>query len=108
MIASGNVQKEKIQETNENVLGFVETLEKNSRIRKLRLHENWSRLQFYWRCETVEAWIMQREDTLRLNENVSNVTGLVRINELIAKHETFSSNLKAFEKEGIHPLIDAK
>lgn len=108
MIASGNFQKHRIQETNENVQNFIDRLTYNSGIRKKRLHENWSRLQFYWRCEMVDTWIVQREETLYASENIANVTGLVTIKKLIAKHETFSNNLTAFEKEGIRPLIDSR
>jgi hypothetical protein len=85
----------------------VNELTINSRLRKERLRENWSRLQFYWRCEVVETWIIRKEEVLRASANIE-VYNLASIKQLIAKHETFSSNLDAFEIEGIRPIIDLK
>lgn len=108
MIANGNYQKDKIQETNENTINWVKKLILYSSIRKQRLRENWSRLQFYWRCDVVETWIIQKEEVLQSSDDVSKMTSLVSIRQLIAKHESFSSSLEAFENEGIRPIVELR
>lgn len=108
MIASDNFHKPRIEETNASALGLVDKLTANSRIRKQRLHENLARIQFYWRCEMIETWIVQKEETLRTSENIASVSSLVAIRQLIVKHQSFSSSLEAFENEAIRPIFDLR
>lgn len=108
LIASENCQKDKIKETNDKVLRQVDKIVFYSDKRKQRLRENWSLLMFYWRCELVETWIIQKEDELRNSESLSGVTNLVTIKQLIAKHESFSNSLEAFENEGIRAVVDLR
>lgn len=105
MIQSGNFQKPKIEETNENALKLVEVITRFSLLRKQRLHENLSRLHFYSRCEFVEMWIIQKEEVLRSSPSISSVHTLAGVKQLISRHEAFSKTLEVFENEGIRPLI---
>ena len=107
LIANDNFQRERINVTCDRTLKYIDDLAASSNLRKQRLRENWSRLQFYWRCEVIETWIQQKEEILRANMT-SIPSNLTYIKQLIARHDTFMSSLNAFESEGIRPFVDLR
>lgn len=108
LIEKDNFQKVNIQATCDTALNSIQVLTKGIDLRKERLRENWSRLQFYWRCEVVEMWIQQKEELLMVLLTTNIPSNLTYIRQLIARHTTFLSSLDAFESEGIRPIVELR
>jgi spectrin alpha len=92
---------EQLNSSHESIL----KLENMARARKDRLQENWAMLQFFWRADVVESWIVEKQAQLRSDDCGQNLSSA---QNLIAKHETIVSSLQAFENEGIKSIIQLK
>ncbi|RNA32314.1 spectrin alpha non-erythrocytic 1 [Brachionus plicatilis] len=69
--------------------------------RKSRLQQNWSVLQFFWKAEVVESWIGEKQAQLHSDDCGHN---LASVQNLLARHDTFTSGLEAFNNEGIKTI----
>ncbi|CAD6188004.1 unnamed protein product [Caenorhabditis auriculariae] len=71
----------------------------DSRLRRLR--ENSAFLQFMWKCDTVDTWISEKEELVKLDEDIKDIS---RVELILAKQKTFNAGLYAFHKEGIERI----
>ena len=76
-------------------------LAENSQRRRERLQENWAMLQFFWKADVVESWILEKQAQLRSDDCGHNLSS---VQNLLARHDTFNSGLQAFESEGIKTI----
>ena len=93
--------KRKLNESSE----AIEKLSENAKARKQKLQENWEMLQFLWKSDVVENWIADKQIQLKSDDCGHNLSS---VQNLLAKHETFTSGLYAFESEGIKSIIKIK
>lgn len=102
---ANNHHAEQIAATIQSSQDLVNNLQQSSELRRQRLGENWALLQFLWKADVVESWIGEKQAQLRSKDVGNNLTG---VQNLLAKHETFSSGLNAFENESIKNISALK
>lgn len=105
LIQTGNHHSVNIKDSLEHANELIEKLEQSAQARKDRLQENWSMLQFFWKAEVVESWIVEKQAQLKSDDCGHNLTS---VQNLLAKHDTFTSGLEAFKNEGIKTIQQLK
>jgi len=105
LIESNNHHSQHVQESLQVARDMTDKLSNNSQHRKERLQENWAMLQFFWKADVVESWILEKQAQLRSDDCGHNLSS---VQNLLAKHDTFVSGLQAFENEGIKTIINLK
>lgn len=105
LIEQNNHHSQNIQESLDTARDMIKKLSENSQIRKDRLQENWAMLQFFWKADVVESWILEKQAQLRSDDCGHNLSS---VQNLLAKHDTFNSGLQAFENEGIKTIKQLK
>lgn len=105
MIEQSNHHGQSIQESLDTAGEMITKLSENSHARKQRLQENWAMLQFFWKADVVESWILEKQAQLRSDDCGHNLSS---VQNLLAKHDTFNSGLQAFENEGIKTIKQLK
>jgi spectrin alpha len=105
LIEKGNHHSTSIANTLDVTKNRIDRLNDNANHRKNKLQQNWAMLQFFWRADVVESWINEKQTQLRSDDVGHNLSS---VQNLLAKHDTFSSGLQAFESEGIKTIIQLK
>lgn len=105
LIQADNHHKVNIQDTLTAAKEMIQRLSEDAQARKDRLQENWAMLQFFWKADVVESWIAEKQAQLQTDDVGHNLSS---VQNLLAKHDTFTSGLKAFENEGIRTIIQLK
>jgi len=105
LIEQNNHHAQSISESLETAREMISKLSENSQTRKERLQENWAMLQFFWKADVVESWILEKQAQLRSDDCGHNLSS---VQNLLAKHDTFNSGLQAFENEGIKTIKQLK
>lgn len=105
LVEQGNHRSANILESLETARGMIQKLSENSQGRKERLQENWAMLQFFWKADVVESWILEKQAQLRSDDCGNNLSS---VQNLLAKHDTFNSGLQAFQNEGIKTIKQLK
>jgi len=105
LIEQNNHHAQNIQESLDTANEMIKKLSENSQARKERLQENWAMLQFFWKADVVESWILEKQAQLRSDDCGHNLSS---VQNLLAKHDTFNSGLQAFENEGIKTIKQLK
>lgn len=112
LIARGNYNREQIAQRCEGLREKFNLLKRQLEYRQQALQDNSAFLQFLWKTDVVENWIVDRETQVRSDEYGRDLSS---VQTLLTKQETFDAGLVAFEKEGIasirqlkEQLVDAK
>ena len=105
LIDINNHHGQQIQESVTVAADMTDKLAQNSQARKERLQENWAMLQFFWKADVVESWILEKQAQLRSDDCGHNLSS---VQNLLAKHDTFMSGLQAFDHEGIQTIKQLK
>ncbi|XP_077616159.1 spectrin alpha chain, erythrocytic 1 [Crocuta crocuta] len=91
----------KIQTLNEK----VPSLTKAIAAWKLQLEDDYDFQQFNWKADVVEAWIAEKEASLKTN---GNGTDLAASLALLAKQDTLDASLHSFQEDRLSEITDLK
>ncbi|XP_042637830.1 spectrin alpha chain, erythrocytic 1 [Orycteropus afer afer] len=72
---------------------------------KLQLEDDYAFQQFNWKVDVVEAWIAEKETSLKTN---GNGTDLAAFLTLLAKQDTLDASLQSFQHERLSEITDLK
>lgn len=105
LIARNNYNHEQIAQRCEGLSEKFSVLKRHLEFRKQALADNSAFLQFLWKTDVVENWIVDREMQVRSDEYGRDLSS---VQTLLTKQETFDAGLVAFEKEGIASIKQLK
>ncbi len=105
LIENNNHHKANIAESLQSATEMNDRLNEISKLRRERLQQNWAMLQFTWKADVVESWILEKQAQLQSTDCGNSLSST---QNLIAKHDTFMSGLQAFENEGIRTITQLK
>ncbi len=105
LIEAGNYNKEQIGQRCEGLKEKIELIRKTAADRRQKLEDNSAFLQFMWKTDVVENWIVDRETHVRSEEYGRDLSS---VQTLLTKQDTFDAGLRAFEKEGIEAITVLK
>jgi len=74
-------------------------------VRKTNLLDNSAYLQFMWKADVVETWIVDKEAYVSTDDYGRDLSS---VQTLLTKQETFDIGLEAFENEGIQNITALK
>merc|ERR1719210_2049363 len=74
-------------------------------VRKTNLLDNSAYLQFMWKADVVETWIVDKEAYVSTDDFGRDLSS---VQTLLTKQETFDIGLEAFENEGIQNITALK
>ncbi|KAM6217212.1 spectrin alpha chain, erythrocytic 1 [Rhynchocyon petersi] len=72
---------------------------------KLRLEDDYAFQQFNWKADLAEAWIAEKEKSLEINGNGTDLTTFLT---LLAKQDTLDASLQSFQQERLSEITDLK
>ncbi|XP_058556237.1 spectrin alpha chain, erythrocytic 1 isoform X2 [Neofelis nebulosa] len=72
---------------------------------KLQLEDDYDLQQFNWKADVVEAWIADKEASLKTN---GNDTDLAASLALLAKQDTLDASLQSFQQDRLSEITDLK
>ncbi|XP_078297414.1 spectrin alpha chain, erythrocytic 1 isoform X3 [Panthera onca] len=72
---------------------------------KLQLEDDYDFQQFSWKADVVEAWIADKEASLKTN---GNDTDLAASLALLAKQDTLDASLQSFQQDRLSEITDLK
>ncbi|XP_019677904.3 spectrin alpha chain, erythrocytic 1 isoform X2 [Felis catus] len=105
------LNKEKSQHT-EKVATKIQTLTekipslaKAMAVWKLQLEDDYDFQQFNWKADVVEAWIAEKEASLKTNGNDTDLTASLA---LLAKQDTLDASLQSFQQDRLSEITDLK
>ncbi|CAG0897835.1 unnamed protein product [Cyprideis torosa] len=105
MVDEGNHNAPAIQQRVANLKEKLDRLENLAAARKGRLMDNAAYLQFMWKSDVVESWILDKEAHTRTDDVGRDLSAVLT---LLTKQETFDAGLHAFEHEGIQNITALK
>uniref|UniRef100_A0A0K2TMK4 Spectrin alpha chain n=1 Tax=Lepeophtheirus salmonis TaxID=72036 RepID=A0A0K2TMK4_LEPSM len=105
LIEKENHHAESIASRCEQLRNKMHNLGDLSNVRKQNLLDNSAYLQFMWRADVVESWIVDKEAYVRSEEFGRDLSS---VQTLLTKQETFDIGLEAFENEGIENITALK
>jgi spectrin alpha len=73
LVESKNHHSNQIQEQLSFSEDMIEKLSQMAQARKKRLQENWAMLQFFWKADVVESWIVEKQAQLRSDDCGNNL-----------------------------------
>ena len=71
LVENDNHHAAQISEQLNSSMDMVQKLSEMASARKARLQENWAMLQFFWKADVVESWIIEKQAQLR-NDDCGN------------------------------------
>lgn len=105
LIAEGNHNAGNIKQRCQLLSEKLASLQRAADQRKARLIDNSAFLQFIWKTDVVESWIVDKETQVRSEDYGRDLSS---VQTLLTKQETFDAGLQAFEKEGIQTITALK
>nr|XP_036879805.1 spectrin alpha chain, erythrocytic 1 [Manis javanica] len=72
---------------------------------KLQLDNDHAFQQFNWKADVVEAWTAEKEASLKINGNGSDLAAFLN---LLAKQDTLEASLESFQQERLSEITDLK
>ncbi|XP_045310794.1 spectrin alpha chain, erythrocytic 1 isoform X1 [Leopardus geoffroyi] len=72
---------------------------------KLQLEDDYDFQQFNWKADVVEAWIAEKEASLKTNGNDTDLTASLA---LLAKQDTLDASLQSFQQDRLSEITDLK
>ncbi|XP_038624269.1 spectrin alpha chain, erythrocytic 1 isoform X1 [Tachyglossus aculeatus] len=107
------LSKQQESQQGELVAAKMDTLNKKlsalseaAAIRRTQLEEDLALQQFNWKADMAEAWIVEKEASLKANGNGER--DLAYYYTLLDKQETFDSGLQSFQVERLSEIRDLK
>uniref|UniRef100_A0A452TA37 Spectrin alpha chain, erythrocytic 1 n=1 Tax=Ursus maritimus TaxID=29073 RepID=A0A452TA37_URSMA len=98
-------QKEKISAKIESLKEKVPSLSRAINAWKSQLEDDYAFQQFNWKADVVEAWIAEKEASLKTN---GNGTDLAASLTLLAKQDTLDASLQSFQQDRLSEITDLK
>jgi spectrin alpha len=105
LIDDGNHNADNIRQRSQQLQDKLGQLKQLGNKRKARLTDNSAFLQFIWKTDVVESWIMDKEAQVNSDDYGRDLSS---VQTLLTKQETFDAGLQAFEKEGIQTISTLK
>eukprot|EP00069_Balaena_mysticetus_P007680 bmy_19330T0 len=97
--------KEKISTKIEALKEKAPSLAKAMAAWKLQLEDDYDFQQFNWKADVVEAWIAEKETSLKTNGNGADLAAFLT---LLAKQDTLHASLQSFQQERLSEITDLK
>ncbi|XP_027467817.2 spectrin alpha chain, erythrocytic 1 isoform X1 [Zalophus californianus] len=97
--------KEKISAKIESLKEEMPSLSSTINAWKSQLEEDYAFQQFNWKADMVEAWIAEKEESLKTN---GNGTDLAASLTLLAKQDTLDASLQSFQQDRLSEITDLK
>ncbi|XP_045640354.1 spectrin alpha chain, erythrocytic 1 [Ursus americanus] len=98
-------QKEKISAKIQSLKEKVPSLSRAINAWKSQLEDDYAFQQFNWKADVVEAWIAEKEASLKTN---GNGTDLAASLTLLAKQDTLDASLQSFQQDRLSEITDLK
>jgi spectrin alpha len=98
LISSGNHHSDGISQRVTQLKQKTDSLAHLATKRKQGLLDNSAYLQFMWKADVVESWILDKEGHIKSEEFGRDLS---TVQTLLTKQDTFDAGLAAFEHEGI-------
>jgi len=73
LVENNNHHSAQIQEQLNFSNDMIEKLSQMAQARKKRLQENWAMLQFFWKADVVESWIVEKQAQLKSDDCGNNL-----------------------------------
>ncbi|XP_035829060.1 spectrin alpha chain [Aplysia californica] len=105
LITDGNHNADSIGQRIAGMEEKLQELDGAAARRKASLNDNSAFLQFMWKTDVVDSWIADKETQVRSEDYGRDLSS---VQTFLAKQETFSAGLSAFEKEGIQTITTLK
>ncbi|XP_040308430.1 spectrin alpha chain, erythrocytic 1 isoform X2 [Herpailurus yagouaroundi] len=83
----------------------IPSLAKAMAVWKLQLEDDYDFQQFNWKADVVEAWIAEKEASLKTNGNDTDLTASLA---LPAKQDTLDASLQSFQQDRLSEITDLK
>ncbi|XP_006159133.1 spectrin alpha chain, erythrocytic 1 [Tupaia chinensis] len=97
--------KEKISAKIEALNEKTPSLAKAIAAWKLQLEDDYAFQQFNWKVDVIEAWIAEKETSLKNNGHGADLTTFLTLQ---AKQDTLDASLQSFQKERLSEITDLK
>ncbi|MCP9263394.1 Spectrin alpha chain [Dirofilaria immitis] len=110
LIDDGNHHSPSIKARCDQLNTRLDEIAELARRRLQRLQDNSAYLQFMWKCDVVESWIVEDFSAEKEQQVRSDDFGrdLSSVQILLTKQEAFDAGLNAFEHEGIQRITELK
>ncbi|XP_045697382.1 spectrin alpha chain, erythrocytic 1 [Phyllostomus hastatus] len=72
---------------------------------KLQLEDDYAFQQFNWKADLVEAWIAEKETSLKNNGNGADLTSFLT---LLAKQDTLDVSMQSFQQDRLSKITDLR
>ncbi|EPQ17489.1 Spectrin alpha chain, erythrocyte [Myotis brandtii] len=72
---------------------------------KLQLEDDRAFQEFNWKADVAEAWIAEKERSLKINGNGADLTAFLT---LLAKQDTLDASVQSFQQERLGKITDLK
>ncbi|XP_036298592.1 spectrin alpha chain, erythrocytic 1 [Pipistrellus kuhlii] len=72
---------------------------------KLQLEDDHAFQEFNWKADVAEAWIAEKERSLKINGNGADLTAFLT---LLAKQDTLDASVQSFQQERLGQITDLK
>ncbi|XP_075396529.1 spectrin alpha chain, erythrocytic 1 isoform X1 [Tenrec ecaudatus] len=96
---------EKISAKIETLHGKTPVLAKAIAAWKLQLEDDYAFQQFNWKADVVEAWIAEKESSLKTNGHTADLDAFLT---LLAKQDTLDASLQSFQQERLSKITELK
>ncbi|XP_004415736.1 PREDICTED: spectrin alpha chain, erythrocytic 1 [Odobenus rosmarus divergens] len=97
--------KEKISAKIESLKEKIPSLSSTINAWKSQLEEDYAFQQFNWKADVVEAWIAEKEESLKTNGNGADLAASLT---LLAKQDTLDASLQSFQQDRLSEITDLK
>lgn len=105
LVTEGNHHSDSIVQRQMQLRERLNMLEDAAKRHKQKLEDNHAFLEFMWKSDVVESWIIDKEMHVRNDDYGRDLSS---VSTLLTKHETFDAGLAAFEQEGIQTITELK
>merc|ERR1711994_694062 len=105
LIDERNHHADSIAQRCEQLRNKMYNLGELANVRKTNLLDNSAFLQFMWKADVVETWIVDKEAYVSTDDFGRDLSS---VQTLLTKQETFDIGLEAFENEGITNITALK
>jgi spectrin alpha len=105
LIETGNHHAESIVQRLDSLKNKMDALHYLAQQRRDKLIDNQAYLQFMWKADVVESWIVDKEPTARSEDYGRDLSS---VQTLLTKQDAFAAGLHSFEADGIQNLSTLK
>ncbi|KAM7054281.1 spectrin alpha chain, erythrocytic 1 isoform 1-T1 [Molossus nigricans] len=101
----GSQQKEKISAKIKALSEKTPSLAQAIASWKLQLEDDYAFQQFNWKADVAEAWIAEKEASLKTNGNDADLSAFL---SPLAKQDTLDASMQSFQQETLSKITDLK